>query len=196
MTSSNGSIVYKSMHADFINRAAMSIAAIFLTAVIAAVTVLFVLYWESIPLFIIVILSILLVITAFGIIFMLLNGIFITKKGKLFFFPDFRIKVYKMFDVERLAINFNECENHRYSVTIKIKQKNGKFFFKDYSRQFRNLRQKKLSMFTYTIKRNEVDRIYSKFKALNNIRLTIINRNCEIVMQNTDCTSGVHHVQN
>lgn len=77
-----------------------------------------------------------------GIIIKLLNGMIITKKGTILFLSDFRLKKFNVKDLEKIAIVFTEWRNNKYSAMIKFIYRNGKVFNKDYSKQFRNMKNK------------------------------------------------------
>ena len=52
-----------------------------------------------------------------------------------------------------------------------------KFFCKDYSRQFRNMKNKKLAMSMYTITKRKAERLCDKLLDLSICVTTIIDRN-------------------
>ena len=123
--------------------------------------------------------------TAFiGIIITPFNGMMITKNGNILFFPDFRLKKLNIKDLKRIALNFNEWENNKYSVTIKFVYKNGDIFKKDYSKQFKNMKNKKLAMSIYTISKTKVENIGKKLADVDICVITIINQNNQIIYQN------------
>jgi hypothetical protein len=69
-------------------------------------------------------------------ILMPLSGMMITKRGNIVFLPDFRLKKFEMNELKRVALNFNECKNKKYAVTVKMIPKNGNVFKVDYSVHF------------------------------------------------------------
>jgi hypothetical protein len=118
-----------------------------------------------------------------GVIITPLNGMVITKKGSVLFLPDFRFKKFNVKDLEKIAIVFTEWENNKYSAMIKFIYRNGQVFCKDYSKQFRNMKNKKLTMSMYTITKRKVDRICNKLLDLNICITTIIDKNRNITYQ-------------
>ena len=118
-----------------------------------------------------------------GVIIAPLNGMVITKKGSVLFLPDFRFKKFNVKDLEKIAIVFTEWENNKYSAMIKFIYRNGQVFCKDYSKQFRNMKNKKLTMPMYTITKRKVDRICNKLLDLNICITTIIDKNRNITYQ-------------
>ena len=70
-------------------------------------------------------------------------------------------------DLEKLSIVFTEWGNNKYSVMIKFVYMDGKVFLKDYSKQFRNMKNKKLAMSMYTINKRKMERICNKLLDLN-----------------------------
>ena len=117
-------------------------------------------------------------------ILMPLSGMMITKKGNIVFLPDFRLKIFKTEDMKRIALNFNECKNKKYAVTVKMIPKNGNVFKVDYSVHFRNrIKGEKLAMAMYTISKKKVDSIVAKTADLDVFSITIIDQNQEIVYQ-------------
>lgn len=59
-----------------------------------------------------------------------------------------------------------------------------KFFLKDYSKQFRNMKNKKLAMSMYTITKRKMERICNKLLDLNICVTTILDKNRNIIYQN------------
>ena len=57
-------------------------------------------------------------------------------------------------------------------------------FCKDYSKQFRNIKNKKLAMSMYTITKRKVERICNKLLNLNICVTTIVDKNKNITYQN------------
>ena len=107
------------------------------------------------------------------------------QKGTIFFVPDFRIKKIYLNELERISFNFNEWENCKYSVAVKFVFKDGRIFKKDYSKQFRNMQNKKLAMSVYTIKKRKVDKICEEILDLKNCFITIIDKDLQITYQKT-----------
>ena len=89
-----------------------------------------------------------------------------------------------MNELKRVALNFNECKNKKYAVTVKMIPKNGNVFKVDYSVHFRNhIKGEKLAMAMYTISKKKVDSIVAKTADLDIFSITIIDQNQEIVYQ-------------
>ncbi len=179
----NGSIPRKRKYLSFINKGIMALLfGVMLTVIIPCSYFLFA-YWSEMPIFLQLFWPILLAMILFGIAITPLNGMVITQNGMIFFVPDFRIKKINVKELERIAFNLNEWENNKYSVTVKFVYKDGEVFAKDYSKQFRNMRNKKLAMSMYTIKKRRVDRICEKLADLDNCILTIVDKNRNITYQ-------------
>lgn len=94
------------------------------------------------------------------------------------------MKIFNVKDLEKIAIVFTEWEKNKYSAMIKIIYRNGKVFCKDYSKQFRNMKNKKLTMSMYTITKRKVNRICDKLLDLNIFITTILDKNRNITYQN------------
>ena len=141
-------------------------------------------YWSEMPILIKIFWPILLVIIFIGLIITPLNGMIITKKGTVIFFPDFRMKKFNVKDLEKLSIVFSEWENNKYSVMIKFVYRNGKIFYKDYSKQFRNMKNKKLAMSMYTINKRKVDKICEKIMDIDVCAITIVNKTGNAIYYN------------
>ena len=184
MTSNNGLMTYKNIFLSFINKGIMFLLFIFLMLIIVPCSCLIFSYWSEVPIIIKIGWIILLPIILFGILITPLNGMFISKKGNVVFIPDLRIKKINMNDLDRIAINFNEWENYKYSAKVKLVYKDGRVFVKDYSKQFRNMSNKKLYMSMYTIRKCKVDKICEKMLNIDICVITIINEQRNIVYQN------------
>ena len=85
--------------------------------------------------------------------------------------------------LKRITIIFNEWKNNKYSAIVKLVYNDEKYFIKDYSKQFRNMKNKKLAMSMYTITKKKIDRICNKLVDLNICSITIIDTNRNIVYQ-------------
>ena len=180
MMSNNGLMTYKNKWLSFINKGIITLLLGLLLIVIVPCSCLLFIYWSEMPIFIKIFWPILLAIIFIGIIITPLNGMIITKKGTLLFFPDFRLKKFNVKNLEKIVIVFTEWENNKYSVMIKFMYIDGKFFFKDYSKQFRNMKNKKLAMSMYTITEKKVERICNKLVDLDICVTTIIDKNRNI----------------
>ena len=114
-----------------------------------------------------------------------LNGMFISKTGTLVFIPDVRFKKTNLKELERLAINFSEWENHKYSVSVKLVYKDGNTCTKNYARQFNTQQSifRILSMTVYTLNAKKVNNICNKLMNLNISFITVVDKNGNIVYQ-------------
>ena len=119
-----------------------------------------------------------------GIVITPINGMIITKKGTIFYVPDFRIKKVHVEDLERLSLVFNEWGNCQYSVAVRIVNKDGSIFDKNYSKQFSNMKNKKLAMSIYTIEKRKVDKICEELLDFENCIITIVDKTHKITYQN------------
>ena len=176
MTSNNGLTTYKNKRLSFINKGIITMLLGVSLIVIIPCSYLMFSYWSEMPIFIKIFWPIVLPIILMGIIITPLNGMVITKKGTIFFVPDFRIKKTHIKELERISFNFNEWENNKYSVTVKLVYKDGRVFLKDYSKQFRNMRNKKLNMSMYTIKKRKVDKICKELLDLKICFITVTDK--------------------
>lgn len=140
-------------------------------------------FWSEMPILIKIFEPFLLTLIFIGMILTPFNGMFITKKGTVFFLPDFRLKKFKIKDLIRMALVFNEWENGKYSVMIKFVCANGQSFSKDYSKQFRNMANKKLTMSMYTIPKRKVEKICNELLDLNVCVTTIVDKHRNITYQ-------------
>ncbi len=183
MMSNNGLMTYKNKWLSFINKGIIVLLLGLLLMIIVPFSYLLFVYWSEMPIFIKIFWSILLAIIFIGVIITPLNGMVITKKGTVLFLPDFRLKKFNVKDLEKIAIVFTEWENNKYSVMIKFIYRDGKVFCKDYSKQFRNMKNKKLAMSMYTITKRKVERICNKLLNLNICVTTIIDKNKNIICQ-------------
>lgn len=181
--SNNGLMTYKNKWLSFINKGIITLLLGLLLIVIVPSSYLLFTYWSEMPIFIKIFWPILLAIIFIGIIITPLNGMIITKKGNVLFLLDFRLKKFNVKDLEKIAIVFTEWENNKYSVMIKFIYRDGKVFCKDYSKQFRNMKNKKLAISMYTITKRKVERICNKLLNLNICVTTIIDKNKNIIYQ-------------
>ena len=183
MMSNNGLMICENKWLSFINKAIIVLLFWLLLIVIIPCSYLIFTYWSEMPIFIKMFWPIFLIIIFAGIIITLLNGMFISKKGTILFLPDFRLKKINVKDLERIAIIFNERENNKYSAKVKFVYTCEKVFEKDYSKQFRNMNNKKLAMSMYTITKRKVDRICNNLLDLDVCVVTIIDKNRNIIYQ-------------
>jgi len=184
MLSNNGLMNEKNKFFSFINKGIMILMYALLLTIIFPCFYFIFLYWSEMSILVKIFCPILFVTTFIGIIITPFNGMMITKNGTIIFLPDFRLKKFNMKDLKRIAFNFNEWENNKYSVTIKFVYKNGDIFTKDYSKQFKNMKNKKLAMSMYTISKTKVENIGKKLADVDICVITIINQNNKIIYQN------------
>lgn len=172
--SNNGLTNCKKM--SFINKKIIVFLLTILLIVIVCCSYFVFAFWVEMPMLIRIFWPILSIILLMGILITPLNGIVIGKKGTIVFIPDFRIKVFKISDLEKMAFVFNEQENNKYSVLIKLVFKNGKIFIKDYSKQFRNIKKKRLALSVYTIKREKVNKISKQVANIDICTITTMEK--------------------
>jgi hypothetical protein len=175
MISNNGLMTYKNKYLSFINKFKIT-SLLCLALVILLPCSYFVFeYWYEMPVFMKIFWPILIVITLIGTLITPFNGMIILRNGKIFFVPDFRLIKTNVQILERISFTFNEWENNKYSVKVKFVYKDGDFFIKDYSKQFRNMKNKKLAMSMYTITKTQVDKICRKLSDMEFCVISIIN---------------------
>ncbi len=182
--SNKQSKTYKRKYLSFTNKGVMLFIYCLLLLVMIPFSKFVFDHWSEVPIFIKIFWPIIMLVIATGIITTPLNGMFLTKNGTIFFVPDFRIKKTHVEELERIAFTFNEWENEKYSVTVKFVYKDGKVFIKEYSKQFRNAKNKNLSMSVYTIEKRKVDKICEELADLNICYITIVDRDYKIIYQN------------
>ena len=102
--SSNGLMTYKNKWLSFINKGIITLLLGLMLIVIVPCLYLLFAYWSEMPIFIKIFCPILLVIIFVGLIITPLNGMIITKKGTILFFPDFRLKKLDVKD-KKLAMS-------------------------------------------------------------------------------------------
>ncbi|MGI6770837.1 MAG: hypothetical protein ACOX5Y_00205 [Acholeplasmataceae bacterium] len=183
--SNNGFIIYKKCNFfSFINKCLLSLLMVLLLFILFFSYYYIFKFWVEIPLVVKIVSPIILVLFLVGIIFIPLNGMIVTKKGNIYFIPDFRIIKIKLEDLKRIAFNFNEWEKNKYSVMVKFVYKNGRTFVKDYSKQFQNMKNNKIAMSIYTIKKAKVEKICENLLNVTIATSTIIDKNDNIIYQN------------
>lgn len=181
--SNNGLMTYKNKWLSFINKGMLMLLQGVLLIVIVPCSYLLFTYWSEMPIFIKIFWPILSAIIFVGVIITPLNGMIVTKKGTILFLPDCRLKKFNVKDLEKIAIVFTEWENNKYSVMIKFIYIDSKVFYKDYSKQFINMKNKKLAMAMYTITKRKVERICNMLLDLSICVTTIIDKNRNITYQ-------------
>ena len=184
MISKSGLTVNKRICLSFVNKFLLLVVCGLLLLVISSCSYLLYVYWFDFPLIVKILGPITLAAILIGIAFTPFNGMVITQKGTILFLPDLRIKKASLEELDRVAIIFNECDNGKYSVTVKMVYKSGRVFVKDYSKQFNDLKHKRLPMSVYTINKQKVDKILAKLSALNAFYTTVVDKNRQIVYQN------------
>src|SRR5690554_1312184 len=183
MTSNNGLMTYKKIYLSFLNKTISVLLFGLLLVVFLPCTYLVFTYWSEIPLFMKILWPMLLTVIFVGIIITPLNGMIITKQGTILFLPDFRIKKLNIKDLEKMVIIFHERENNKYTSQVKFIYSDGNVFVKDYSKQFRNMKHKKLAMLMYTIEKRKVDIICKKLLDLDVCVITILDKNRKTIYQ-------------
>ncbi|MBE6943567.1 MAG: hypothetical protein E7453_04810 [Ruminococcaceae bacterium] len=184
MVSNNGLTICNSKFVSFINKGFMTLLFTFLLIIIIPPSYLVIAYWVEMPVVLKLFWTTLVAVVLMGVIITPLNGMVFNKNGSILFIPDFRIIRCKAKDLDRIVFNFNEWDNKKYSVMVKIVYKGGNYFSKDYSRQFRNMRNKKLSMSMYTISRYKLDKICNIILQLDFCTvINIMDSNGNIVYQ-------------
>lgn len=164
----------KSKRVSFINIGFVATALIVLTAIMIAFSVLsFVL---DAPWYFKILFTLITLFIFVTTLFNFFNGLHIRKSGDIVFVPDFRIKKIKISDVDRIAINFREQDNGKYSASLKVVYKDRRTFSKDYADQFNIYRYKKFVMSGYTIKKTKVDKICNMLSDIDVCILTVINK--------------------
>lgn len=183
MGSNNGLTICTNKAMNFINKKVLVFVPILLSAILIPCIWVMVSYWSECPIVLRIMGITLLSIICLGLISIPFHGMYITKKGNILFIPDFRIKVIKRSDISRISLNFNEWQNSKYSVSVKIKYLDGRFFLKDYAKQFRKMRRKRTIMAAYTIKKCEVDKISEMLSNDRIFCITMIDKNGTILSQ-------------
>lgn len=183
MISNNGLMTYKKIYLSFINKTIMTLLFGLLLIVIFPCSYLVFVHWSEMPIFMKILWPMLLTIIFIGIIITPLNGMIITKRGTILFLHDFRIKKLNIKDLEKMVIIFNEWENNKYASQIKLIYSDGNVFIKDYSKQFRNMKYKKLAMSMYTIEKRKVDKICKKLLDLDVCAITVLDKNRKTTYQ-------------
>lgn len=183
MMSNNGLITYKNIRVSFINKGIAALLLGGLMIIIAPCSYLLFAYWSEMPILIKIFWPILSTIVVVVIIITPFNGMIITQKGTVLFLPDFRLKKFNVKDLKKIAIVFTEWENNKYSAMIKFTHIDDKIFCKDYSKQFRNMRNKKMAMSAYTITKRKVEIICNKLLDLNICVTTIVDKNKNVTYQ-------------
>ena len=171
MKSNNGSMSCKNAYLSFINKKLLLGLFSVLIAVIVICAYFMVAYWNEMPIAIKILGPIIMAIAFVGILITPLN----------IFVSDFRIKRIKVNDVAKLEFIFEEWENKKFSVIVKIACVDGSIFTKDYSKQFCNMPNNKLARSVYTISSNKVDKIQKQVVALNNCVVTVVDKDKNVV---------------
>ena len=181
MKSNNGSMSCKNAYLSFINKKLLLGLFSVLIALILICAYFMVAYWNEMPIAIKILGPIIMAIAFVGILITPLNGMYINKNGAIIFVSDFRIKRIKVNDVAKLEFIFEEWENKKFSVIVKIACVDGSIFTKDYSKQFCNMPNNKLARSVYTISSNKVDKIQKQVVALNNCVVTVVDKDKNVV---------------
>ncbi len=170
----NGYMDYDKLSISFINKWFITILMFLAISILTLLTVVFFMLWQDISCVFKIIWIILILIILIGFIFVLLNGMYIKKSGKVIYVPDLRVKKFKIEDLESIKISFIESEKHRFFVKTIFVYKNGKMFVKDYTTQYTNIgRHRKLIRFAYTISSKQIDKIQQK---IEKFKLIVTNK--------------------
>lgn len=166
---------------------------VLLMMIIASSAYLVFAFGSEMPLLIKIFWPVVALISLIGVLISPLNGMFVGKRGTVWFIPDIRIKRFKSEDLKRIALNFSEWGNDKYSVSVKFVYKDGSVFAKDYAKQFRNMStiSKKMTMSMYTIGKEKVDKICDKLSGLDICVITILDRNGKVIYQNLNTRDGL-----
>lgn len=183
MTSKNGSTRCKNISLSFISMAGIWLLEIILLAVFIPMFYCIVVYWLEMPILMKILGPILFAILLPSMVLMPINGMVITKKNKVYFMPDIRIKKFNLDEISRIGLVFKRQPNFRYAARVKIMYNDGRVFVKEYSNQFNNdhiaygkhnARKRKLAMALYTIPKSKVDKIIVKIDCLEYITVSIV----------------------
>ena len=128
MISNNGLTICKSKYLSFINKWMLIPLLLVLLLVLAPCSCLMIAYWSNMPIIVKIFMPPLLAVSFLGTVSAPLNGMVITKKGKILFLPGIRLIRSRLKDMDRISITFNGWENARYSASVKLVHKNGKVF--------------------------------------------------------------------
>lgn len=178
----NGLMTYKNKWLSFINKKMIPLLCLLMIVIVPCSYFLFA-YWSEMPILLKVFGPIIFAIVFIGVIITPLNGMIITKKGTIIFLPDFRLKILNINNLEKISIVFSQWDNNKFSAMVVFVFKNGKVFTKDYSKQFRNIKNKKLLMSMYTISKRKVDKLCKKLLDMNICDITILDKNMNITYQ-------------
>ena len=164
MTLKNGSIHYKSKKMSLINKWGIFALGSIAVVIMLACSLLIVKYLSEFPLPFTIIWFLMVIIVLISWLMMPFNGLKITPDETIVFVADVRVTRVKLDELVSLNITFFKWQNNKYSACVEITCKNGKYFKKDYSQQFRNLQRKKLLISMYTISKQSVESIEQNFK--------------------------------
>ncbi len=173
--SNNGSTICKTKYLTFITKGIPMLLLCVLSIIIIAFSFIVFSYSTEIPLVLKLMWSIIAFICVLGPIITALNGMIITKKEKIIFIPDVRLKIIKFNEIDKLVMEFYKEDNYKFFATIKIFYKNGKVFIKDYSNQFRDVRKNKFLKYMYTIRKERIDIIQKKVSDIDRCFVFIKN---------------------
>lgn len=179
--SSKELMISKNIRLSFINKGIITLFLGLLWVVIFPLSYIFFAYWSEMPIYLKIFWPISLVIILIGTIVIPFNGLIITKKGTILFLPDFRLKKFNIKNLEKIEIVFSKWENKKYSVMIKFIYLDGKFFYKDYSKQFRNMKCERFIKAMYTINKRKIERICNELLDLDIFVITIVGENKNII---------------
>lgn len=177
MQSNNYFMISKKKRLSFFSKEKMMLLLGFIWIVLIPISYFVFRYWsDGMPIFFKIFWPIILIPIFITTIMTPFVGMIITKKGTILFITYFKLKKFNVKDLEKITITFHDWEKNRFSVEIKIFYENGKIFSKDYVKQSR-VKNKKLSMSIYIIKKQQVEKIFNKLSDLNFFVITILDNN-------------------
>ncbi len=182
----SGSVPNMQSAISFINKKNMLLCMIPLILMAGIFLFLLIRYWGTISVLAKVVMLAVCIIVIFGVFFALTNGIYCLTKECILAIFGIRMNVIKVRSVQRFSVTFREEENKKFFAIMKIVRQDGKTVKVDYSREFRNRRRKRLAMAVYTVPSKKIDRISKKILCLPRSIVTVINREGEIVSQETN----------
>lgn len=151
-------------HVAFINKWLIFALSGVAVVIMLACSWLLVKFHDELPLPFTIIWFLMVIIVLISWLMIPFNGLKVSRKGTVVFVSDLRVTRVKIDDLVSLNISFLQWENGKYSTCVEITCKNGKYFKKDYSLQFKNLKRKQFLMSMYTISKQRVENIEQNFK--------------------------------
>lgn len=164
MALKNGSTHYKNKKMSLINKWGIFILCSIAVAILFVCSWFIVKFQAEFPLLFKIIWFAIVIAVLISWLMIPFNGLKITSNGTVVFVADLRIKRVSLNELVSLNITFLKWQKNKYSVCLELTYKNGKYFKKDYSQQFKNLQRKKLLMSMYTISGERVAEIEQNLK--------------------------------